>query len=400
MLWRAISFATIALPLCLIAEQLPIRSYTAADGLAGDRVDCIVPDSRGFIWFCTPEGLTRFDGYRLVGIGTREGLPDRAIYAFLETKSGAYLVGTQHGLSQFNSAGSRGFVTYKEGRAIVDRPIFSLWESSSGTIWCGVGSQLREALNSATLGPAKWSAPNGVWITDINEDAAGRLWVATNVGIYVLGKSGGVQHIAQEQGLSALWVNKLLRDRAGELWAGTRNGLALIGDSSGAPGFRVRRIYTEKDGLPNHDVIAMAEAPDGGLWISTKVGISVLESGSRTLRNLTRENGLTDIAINALAAEPFRKHMGRHARRRGHADCIRRVCHISRTGWPGERSSARHFIGSRWQGDRCEPPGRRAWALAQRLRRRASQVPAHRSQSTREERQLGAQPIPFGEPNG
>jgi hypothetical protein len=130
-----------------------------------------------------------------------------------------------------------------------------------------VGSQLREALNSATLGPAKWSAPNGVWITDINEDAAGRLWVATNVGIYVLGKSGGVQHIAQEQGLSALWVNKLLRDRAGELWAGTRNGLALIGDSSGAPGFRVRRIYTEKDGLPNHDVIAMAEAPDGALKV-------------------------------------------------------------------------------------------------------------------------------------
>jgi signal transduction histidine kinase/ligand-binding sensor domain-containing protein len=304
MWWRAISFATIAFPLCLTAEQLPIRSYTAADGLAGDRIDCIVPDSRGFVWFCTPEGLTRFDGYRMVTFGTREGLPDRAIYAFLETRSGAYLVGTRHGLSQFNApAGSRGFVTYKEGNALFDKPIFSLWESSSGALWCGASGRLLEALRTGAVGPAKWSAPEGVWITDIQEDAAGRLWVATKVGIYVLGKNGGVQHIAQDQGLPDPWVNKLFLDHAGELWAGTRNGLALMRDSSAAAGYGVRRIYTEQDGLPNHDVIAIAEAPDGALWISTKVGISVLESGSRIVRNLTRQNGLTDIVINALAED-------------------------------------------------------------------------------------------------
>jgi hypothetical protein len=50
----AVPVAAVALPLCLIAELLPIRSYSTADGLAADR---IVPDSRGFIWFCTPEGL-------------------------------------------------------------------------------------------------------------------------------------------------------------------------------------------------------------------------------------------------------------------------------------------------------------------------------------------------------
>ncbi|MGC9944958.1 MAG: two-component regulator propeller domain-containing protein [Bryobacteraceae bacterium] len=303
---RAVSFATIALPLCLVAEQLPIRSYTAADGLAGDRVDCIVPDSRGFVWFCTPEGLTRFDGYRMVTFGTREGLPDRAIHAFLETRSGAYLVGTRHGLSQFNAAaGARGFVTYREGSIPLGKPIFSLLESASGTIWCGASGRLLEALSTGTVGPVKWSAPEGVWITDIKEDSAGKLWVATNAGIYVLGKNAGVQHIAQDRGLPDPWVNKLLLDRAGELWAGTRDGLALMGDSSAAAGSWVRQIYTEQDGLPNHDVIAMAEAADGALWISTKVGISVLESGSRIIRNLTRENGLTDIVINALAADNF-----------------------------------------------------------------------------------------------
>jgi len=84
--------AAIALPLCLIAELLPIRSYSAADGLAADRIDCIVPDSRGFIWFCTPEGLSRFDGYRFKNFGVAEGLPHRAVYTLLETRSGEYLV--------------------------------------------------------------------------------------------------------------------------------------------------------------------------------------------------------------------------------------------------------------------------------------------------------------------
>jgi len=45
------------------AEQLPIKTYTIADGLARDTVTCIVHDSHGFMWFCTPDGLSRFDGY-------------------------------------------------------------------------------------------------------------------------------------------------------------------------------------------------------------------------------------------------------------------------------------------------------------------------------------------------
>ena len=67
--------------------MLPIRSYTTADGLASDHIACIVPDSRGFIWFCTSEGLTRFDGYRMVSFGTADGLPHRSVDPFLATRS-------------------------------------------------------------------------------------------------------------------------------------------------------------------------------------------------------------------------------------------------------------------------------------------------------------------------
>src|SRR5580658_6329619 len=65
MRWLAILIATAAVPLCLEGELLPIRSYTTADGLAADAINKIVVDSHGFVWFCTPEGLSRFDGYRI-----------------------------------------------------------------------------------------------------------------------------------------------------------------------------------------------------------------------------------------------------------------------------------------------------------------------------------------------
>jgi ligand-binding sensor domain-containing protein len=66
--------------LCLIAiaapawaEQLPVQVYTTADGLAHNHINCIRQDSRGFLWFCTDEGLTRFDGYRLVTFESEAG---------------------------------------------------------------------------------------------------------------------------------------------------------------------------------------------------------------------------------------------------------------------------------------------------------------------------------------
>lgn len=44
------------------AERLPIRAYTTADGLPTNSVNCIVPDSRGFLWLCTGDGRALREG--------------------------------------------------------------------------------------------------------------------------------------------------------------------------------------------------------------------------------------------------------------------------------------------------------------------------------------------------
>src|SRR5262249_14656449 len=86
------------------AERLPIKIYTTADGLPHDQANRIVRDSKGFLWFCTSEGLSRFDGYTFTNYGTAQGLPNRQIIDLLETRSGVYWVATAGGLCRFNPA--------------------------------------------------------------------------------------------------------------------------------------------------------------------------------------------------------------------------------------------------------------------------------------------------------
>jgi len=305
---RAILVAAIALPLCLIAELLPIRSYTTADGLAGDRVNNIVVDSRGFVWFCTPEGLSRFDGYRIVGIGVAEGLP-HPVHALLETRSGAYLVATAHGLSEFQTeGGGSAFATYLPGNNQRENFVTALMQDSGGRIWCGTDGGLFEMLNGNKFRRERLTPLHGwdrVPVSDLLEDAGHKLWVAAATGIYVIGKDGGVEHIGTEDGLPDDWVEALLRDKDGKVWAGTRSGLALMRDANNGGKCGVRQVYREIAGVKRVNVGALAEGPDRAIWAGATSGIFRLlpGSGPNVLRILTRAQGLIDSQITALAPD-------------------------------------------------------------------------------------------------
>src|ERR1041384_3966695 len=84
---------------------LPLKLYTVADGLAHNVVNRIVRDSRGFLWFCTDEGLSRFDGYSFTTYGLEQGLPSAVVNDLVETRQGDYWVATANGLCYFNPLG-------------------------------------------------------------------------------------------------------------------------------------------------------------------------------------------------------------------------------------------------------------------------------------------------------
>src|SRR5215469_4479264 len=90
------------------AERLPIRVYTTADGISSTNLNCIVRDSRGFLWFCTSEGLSRFDGYTFAnytfsGSATPRSGVGQAAIDFLEARDGELWVAAPRALCRFNS---------------------------------------------------------------------------------------------------------------------------------------------------------------------------------------------------------------------------------------------------------------------------------------------------------
>src|SRR5262249_36308257 len=90
------------------AELLPVKTYTTADGLLRDEVSRIKQDSRGFLWFCTNDGLSRFDGYGFINYTTDDGLPHRVVNDLLETRAGVIWIATNDGLARFDPRGTRG----------------------------------------------------------------------------------------------------------------------------------------------------------------------------------------------------------------------------------------------------------------------------------------------------
>src|SRR5881275_3461283 len=104
---RSLSLLLLLFCVCpaVLSERLPLKAYTTADGLADNGINRIVRDSRGFLWFCTSEGLSRFDGYSFTNYGVNQGLPHAIVNDFLETRNGELWIATNAGLVLFNPKG-------------------------------------------------------------------------------------------------------------------------------------------------------------------------------------------------------------------------------------------------------------------------------------------------------
>ncbi len=102
LLGTAIVMAAFGSPV-LQAERLPFQIYDASNGLAHDRIRCVLADSRGFLWFCTADGLSRFDGSRFVNYGLEHGLPHPEVNAIVEAGPGVYWVATEVGLARLGT---------------------------------------------------------------------------------------------------------------------------------------------------------------------------------------------------------------------------------------------------------------------------------------------------------
>ncbi len=330
-MWVRIVALLVVIPLfssLVNAERLPLKTYTVADGLAHDKINKIVRDSRGFLWFCTREGLSRSDGYTFTNFGTEQGLPHANVTDLLETRSGEYWVATYGGIVRFDPKGAPANRVIYAGEASAIAPMFTvivpadqdrrssvitvLIEDRNGTIWCGTQnglSQLERTNDRITLRSVDVGIPSEYplqrEISDLLEDKHGSLWIAAPSGLYRRRPDGSTARYTKRDGLPNEYLSDLFQDSQGQLWAATLIGgfFRFVADATSNQ-LIVAAAYTRRDGLPSDWVFQLLETADRRFWVATNKGLVEFfpngDSQGRRFRSYTERNGLSYPEISAL----------------------------------------------------------------------------------------------------
>ncbi|HVS81816.1 MAG TPA: two-component regulator propeller domain-containing protein [Pyrinomonadaceae bacterium] len=310
------------------AQHLPLKAYTVADGLPNNVVNKIVRDSRGFLWFCTQEGLSRFDGYSFTNYGVDQGLPHPTVNDFLETRNGELWIGTNAGLALFNPRGEPTARIVSANQKVGPPPMFTvvvpededrqaravivLYEDREGTIWCGTMKCLYRLerhedhfkLLQIDMGPPGGNSKE-IFVLDLLEDRSGSLWVASFGGLFRRRPDGRIAHYTKRDGLPDEVIQDLLEDHQGRLWAGTRLGgfFRFVADDTHNSPF-VAEIHNQQDGFPTNWVFQLFETSDHKFWLATNAGLVEFfpdsERKDQLFSTYTRRSGLSYHEITAL----------------------------------------------------------------------------------------------------
>lgn len=289
-----------------------IEVINVDDGLAQSTVFDIIQDSRGYMWFGTEDGLSKYDGYNFTNympdINDTLSLPNNYIYCLYEDSDNDLWIGTRSGLAKLNRD-KNNFTTYKIKPTykgdLQNNYIYSIHEDSHKNLWVGTfgaGLALFEKETGAfKIYPGDSTDNSGLsenLIRDIHEDVHGNIWVATDskgLNLYKPGEDKFITFEADSNDKYSLPSNNLYSithsSRNGEhyLWVGTRNGLGRLYLKKGKEytpqntNFYIYQSDSKSSAgdncLPNNYVYDVIEDRKGQIWIGTRGGgIAVIDN--------------------------------------------------------------------------------------------------------------------------
>lgn len=296
------------------AEQLPLKIYSTADGLASDRIHCILSDSHGFLWFGTEDGISRFDGYGFTNLTGRDGVPGTDVYSIVEVRDGTYWAATNAGIFHWDPArekpgrrASTDVIHVPAGRpaddvrALLEDPSGGLWVATHGGLYrlekLGGAWSLRRSLLESR------ERPETSLVNALCEDPDGNLWVGTEGGLFRRSPGGSVDRIGGRDG-SPQAVRCLLRERGGSLWVGSHGeGLFEVRRAGKTGEVTVRGAFSHEHGLAGNHVTSLFETSDGKIWASCHGGLTEISTDRGSIRSYTITEGLSAFGIWSLAED-------------------------------------------------------------------------------------------------
>jgi signal transduction histidine kinase/ligand-binding sensor domain-containing protein len=324
------------------SNDLRFAHVSTPHGLSQTRVQQIVQDDQGFLWFGTQHGLNRYDGYTF-RVFTHDparihSLGGVYIFSLFKDRAGYLWIGSDDALDRFDPR-TETFTHYRLQRPGADETgvtVFHINQDHEGEIWLATGSGLfrldpdtgRTTLFQHDLTDSLSLASNDVKST--LEDRNHRFWVATRSGLDEFDRSTGKvrlhvpiskpvrEFLAYEDRDGLLWLGyasgggaglssydpksnvlsdyafaakdvrsaaftgiyAIAQDHDGALWLGT-GGMGLLKlDRSAKKFLRYRHVEGDPDSISEDHVIALSEDGQGNMW----VGLNSTEPNSFPVR--------------------------------------------------------------------------------------------------------------------
>ncbi len=208
------------------------------------------------MWVATWKGASLFNGKTFKTFTTKEGLPDKWVYAIAQEKDGSLWFGTEGGVSHFTGSKWINY-THRDG---LGAEMSDQSPSRNG----GIVSS-----HHAVAGK-KIMTSNPDYILTVVIDEQNNKWFGTWGGGISRFDGKSWKNYTIKDGLGGNFVNALAFDSKGLLWAGT-NGGASVFDG------KTWKTFNENDGLLNNNVFAIAFDKQGNRYFGTWKGLSKME---------------------------------------------------------------------------------------------------------------------------
>ncbi|MBV8391227.1 MAG: response regulator [Mucilaginibacter sp.] len=273
-------------------QQLHFTHIGTAEGLSELNPNCMLQDSRGFIWIGTADGLNRYDGYRFKifrnDAKDNSSIGNNYVQDIIEDKSGNIWAATiGGGLNKFDRNTNR-FHRYlhneKDKSSISSNFVSKLALDRSGKIWVATQKDGLNLFDPKTgksthyfnTGDPASLADNAVMTVYV--DHQNNVWVGTdNEGLSLFNRSSNnfttFKNLpSNHESISGNKITEIFEDSRHLLWVGTQGaGLNLYNPATHGFKHFVNDPHN-KNSLINNSVQSIAEDDNHDLWIGTENG--------------------------------------------------------------------------------------------------------------------------------
>ncbi len=267
------------LPVITNGRPYYFRHYRNNNGLSNNTVESCIQDKRGFIWFCTKEGLNRFDGYQFKIFYHNPDVPnsiiDNFVSALCEDRDGWIWVGTTSGLCYYNPDNDY-FSTIQSDNQTIEGMVLDIKADDNDCIWVttysGTYKYNKVTKKLYTYSAAQYFRPIKMCLTN-----AGDIWLsATDGKIYKYNQRTddftGYQILTgKDKSASVRLVNILDAGNYGLIVSTDIAGLRQFEPNSG----RVTDMFNKDDLLHKIFIRTTCLISDEEIWIGSESGIHI-----------------------------------------------------------------------------------------------------------------------------